>query len=121
MVVLIEMKKTKRRFPNGRKNSPRDNTKLKIAKYLHSKEIDSLATPYEILHHAGICMHDYPYLKKLLKEMSDSEWIKVVSSGSKGKEKMNFLLQERGRDAVITVRKLSDKHPLKDLDTFYDI
>ncbi len=88
-MVLIEMKKTKKRFPNGRKNSPRDNTKLKIAKYLHSKEVDSLATPYEILHHAGICMYDYPYIKKLLREMSDSDWIRAVSSGAKGKEKMN--------------------------------
>jgi len=120
MVVLIEMKKTKN-LPNGRKNSPRDNTKLKIVKYLYSKEVDTIATVYELLHHAEICMHDYPYLKKMLKEMTDSKWIKIVSSGPKGNEKTNYLLQERGREAVETVKKFSDRHPLKDLDTFYDI
>ena len=67
------------RHPNGRKNLPRDNAKLTIIKYLLSKDTDTTASLYEILHHAGISMYDYPYLKKILKEMVDSGWIRIKS------------------------------------------
>ena len=55
---------------SGRKYLPRDNTKLLIIKYLLSKDTDTTASLYEILHHSGIAMYDYPYLKKILQEMA---------------------------------------------------
>jgi len=109
------------RHENGRKNLPRDNTKLKIAKYLYSKGIDETASLYELLHHAGISMYDYPYLKKILQEMIGDGWITVMISGIKGKEKSNYLLIERGRKAVITIKNFDNDNPLLDLDSFYDI
>ena len=109
------------RKENGRKNLPRDNTKLIIIKYLLSKDTDTTASLYEILHHAGISMYDYPYLKKILKEMVDSGWIRIITSGSKGKEKSNYLLTERGGDLFCVVKNFEKGHPILDLDTFYGI
>jgi len=109
------------RKENGRKNLPRDNTKLIILKYLLSKDTDTTSSLYEILHHAGISMYDYPYLKKILKEMVDSGWIRIITSGSKGKEKSNYLLTERGRQILVVVKNLEKDHPILDLDTFYGI
>src|SRR3990172_13430060 len=109
------------RHPNGRKNLPRDNAKLTIIKYLLSKGKDTTASLYEILHHAGVSSYDYPYLKKILKEMVDSGWIRIITSGSKGKEKSNYLLTERGRQILVVVKNLEKDHPILDLDTFYGI
>src|SRR3972149_5354907 len=109
------------RNENGRKNLPRDNTKLIIIKYLLSKDTDTTASLYEILHHAGISSYDYPYLKKILQEMLDSGWIRTVISGSKGKEKSNYLLTERGRQILVVIKNLEKDHPILDLDTFYGI
>ena len=115
------LKSSQPRYLNGRKNLPRDNTKLIIIKYLLSKETDTTASLYEILHHAGISMYDYPYLKKILKEMADSGWIRIIISGSKGKEKSNYLLTQRGRDLFCVVKNFETGHPILDLDTFYGI
>jgi len=115
------LKSAQPRHLNGRKNLPRDNTKLIIIKYLLSKDTDTTASLYEILHHAGISMYDYPYLKKILKEMVDSGWIRIIISGSKGKEKSNYLLTERGRQILVLVKNLEKDHPILDLDTFYGI
>jgi len=42
-MAQIEMRDTKKKkLPTGRKNFPRDSTKLKIEKYLNSKEKESL-------------------------------------------------------------------------------
>jgi len=98
----------------------RDHTKLLIIKYLFSKEIDIATTLYELLHHAGISSYDYPYLKKILQEMTDSGWIKIITSGSKG-EKTNYLLTERGRNLFITLKGFERNHPILDLDIFYGI
>jgi len=109
------------RNANGRKNLPRDNTKLKIAKYLYSKGIGEAASLYELLHHSGISMYDYPYLKKILQEMIGYGWITVMISGIKGREKLNYFLIERGRKAVLTIKNLDNDNPLLDLDSFYDV
>ena len=109
------------RKENGRKNLPRDNTKLIILKYLLSKDTDTTSSLYEILHHAGISSYDYPYLKKILLEMADSGWVRIIISGSKGKEKSNYLLTERGRQILVVVKNLEKDHPILDLDTFYGI
>ena len=119
------MRKTPKRFnirdDNGRKYLPRDNTKLKIIKYLLSKDKDATASLYEILHHSGISMYDYTYLKKIFHEMVDSGWIRIIKSGSKEKEKANYLLTERGRELFIAVKSFEKNHPILDLDTFYGI
>ena len=115
------LKSDQPRHPNGRKNLPRDNAKLIIIKYLFSKDKDTTASLYEILHHAGISSYDYPYLKKMLLEMADSGWITIITSGSKGKEKSNYLLTERGRQILTVVKNLEKNHPILDLDTFYGI
>ncbi len=99
----------------------RDHTKLLIIKYLFSKEIEIATTLYELLHHAGISSYDYPYLKKMLQEMTNSGWIKIITSGSKGKEKSNYLLTERGRVLFNAVKSFEKNHPILDLDTFYGI
>ena len=109
------------RHPTGRKNLPRDNAKLTIIKYLLSKGKDTAASLYEILHHAGISSYDYPYLKKILLEMADSGWIRIITSGSKGKEKSNYFLTQRGRDLFCVVKSFEKGHPILDLDTFYGI
>ena len=109
------------RKENGRKNLPRDNTKLIILKYLLSKDTDTTSSLYEILHHAGIASYDYPYLKKILQEMAISGWIKIMISGSKGKEKSNYVLTERGRDLLVAVKNFEKGHPILDLDSFYNI
>jgi len=115
------LKSAQPRHLNGRKNLPRDNTKLIIIKYLLSKDTDTTASLYEILHHAGISSYDYPYLKKILLEMADSGWIRIIISGSKGKEKSNYLLTQRGRDLFCVVKSFEKGHPILDLDTFYGI
>jgi len=109
------MKKTPKQYRN------KDHTKLLIIKYLFSKETGALSTLYELLHHARISSYDYPYLKKILKEMADSGWIRIITSGSKGKEKSNYLLTERGRMLFIAVKGFEKNHPILDLDTFYGI
>ena len=109
------------RKENGRKNLPRDNTKLIIIKYLLSKDKDTTASLYEFLHHAGISSYDYPYLKKILNEMADSGWVRIIISGFKGKEKSNYLLTERGRQILVVIKNLEKDHPILDLDTFYGI
>ena len=124
MVVNIEMEKkmkNKKSLPNGRKNCPRDNTKLRIVKYLFSKGPVSTASVYEILNHAEIGADDYPYIKKVLNEMINTKWLKVIYSGARGSVKSNYSLCPRGRDAINAVRKLPENNPLKDLDTFYGI
>ena len=115
------LKSAQPRHLNGRKNLPRDNTKLIIIKYLLSKDTDTTASLYEILHHAGISMYDYPYLNKILLEMADSGWIRIITSGSKGKEKSNYFLTQRGRDLFCVVKSFEKGHPILDLDTFYGI
>jgi len=119
------MRKTPKRVnvrdDSGRKYLPRDNTKLMIIKYLLSKETDVTASLYEILHHSGISNYDYTYLKKIFHEMVDSGWIKIIKSGSKGKEKANYLLTERGRELFIAVKSFEKNHPIFDLDTFSGI
>ncbi len=109
------MKKTPKQYQN------RDHTKLLIIKYLFSKEIGAITSLYELLHHAGISSYDYPYLKKILQEMTDSGWIRTVKSGPKGKEKSNYLLTERGRKLFNAVKCFEKNHPILDLDTFYGI
>jgi len=109
------MKKTPKQYQN------RDHTKLLIIKYLFSKEIGAITTLYELLHHAGISNYDYPYLKKILQEMTDSGWIRTVKSGSIGREKSSYLLSERGRRLIIAVKGFEKNHPILDLDTFYGI
>jgi len=104
----------------GRKNLPRDHTKLLIIKYLISKESNTTASLYEVLHHSGIPMYDYPYLKKIFHEMVDSGWIRIIKSGSKG-EKTNYLLTERGRELINAVKSFEKNHPILDLDSFYGI
>ena len=109
------------RDDSGRKYLPRDNTKLLIIKYLLSKETNVTASLYEILHHSGISNYDYTYLKKIFHEMVDSGWIKIIKSGSKGKEKANYLLTQRGREIINAVKSFEKNHPIFDLDTFYGI
>jgi len=109
------MKKTPKQYRN------KDHTKLLIIKYLFSKETGALTTLYELLHHAGISSYDYPYLKKILIEMADSGWIRIITSGSKGREKSNYLLTEIGRRLFIAVKGFEKNHPILDLDTFYGI
>ena len=66
-------------------------------------------------------MYDYPYLKKILKEMDDSGWIRIIKSGSIGKEKANYLLTQRGRELFIAVKSFEKNHPILDLDCFSGI
>ena len=105
----------------GRKNLPRDHTKLLIIKYLISKDTGVTTTLYELLHHAGISMYDYPYLKKILQEMIDNGWIRTTTSGAKGKEKSNYLMTARGRQVLMTIKSFERDHPILDLDIFRDI
>ncbi len=109
------MKKTPKQYQN------RDHTKLLIIKYLFSKEAGTVTTLYELLHHAGISSYDYPYLKKILQEMTDTGWIRIIKSGSIGREKSNYLLSERGRKLFIAIKDFEKNHPILDLDTFYGI
>jgi len=109
------MRKIQKQYRN------KDHTKLLIIKYLFSKEFGALTTLYELLHHAGISSYDYQYLKKILEKMADSGWIGIIRSGSKGKEKSNYLLTDRGRRLYISVKGFEKNHPLLDLDTFYGI
>ena len=51
---------------HGRKNRPRDSTKIKIAFYLYEKGKDSSASRYELIHHAGISSQDYPNMNTIL-------------------------------------------------------
>ena len=106
---------------HGRQNLPRDNAKLIIIKYLLSKDKDSAASMYELLHHAGIASYDYTFLKQLLIQMHSSGWIKVITLGSKGKEKSNYLLSERGRQLILAVKSFEKNHPILDLDVFSGI
>jgi len=109
------MKKTPKQYQN------RDHTKLLIIKYLFSKEAGTVTTLYELLHHAGISSYDYPYLKKILEKMADSGWIRTITSGSKGKEKLNYLLTSRGRKLFMAVKDFEKNHPILDLDSFHGI
>lgn len=109
------MKKTPKQYQN------RDHTKLLIIKYQFSKDIGTVTTLYELLHHAGISSYDYPYLKNILKKMVDSGWIITITSGSKGKEKSNYLLTERGRKLFLVVKGFEIDHPILDLDTFHGV
>ena len=115
------MEKPPKRFyfkdDNGRKYLPRDHTKLLIIKYLITKESDTTASLYEILHHSGIANYDYTYLKKIFHEMVYSGWIRIIKSGSKG-EKTNYLLTERGRELINAVKAFKKNHPIFDLDSF---
>jgi len=104
------IKQTKRRN--------RDHTKIMIIKYLFSKNKDEMASLYEILHHGGISMLDYPYLKKILQEMIDSGWIRTITSGPNRREKQHYALTERGRQFFISIKGFEKSHPLWDLDTF---
>jgi len=114
-------KRSNIRNDNVRKNLPRDNTKLMVIKYLLSKHKDTSASLYEILHHSGIPTHDYTSLKRTFLEMVDSKWIRIILSGSKGKEKSNYLLTERGRQLFNTVKSFEKNHPILDLDAFRGI
>ncbi len=109
------MKKTPKQYQN------REHTKLLIIKYLFSKDAGTITTLYELLHHAGISSYDYPYLKKILQEMGDSGWIRIIKSGSVGSEKPKYLLTERGRKLFMTVKDFEKNHPILDLDTFFGI
>ena len=108
-----------RKNPKQYKN--RENTKLLIIKYLISKDAGTITTLYELLHHASISSYDYPYLKRILKEMADTGWIKIISSGTKGNEKPKYLLSERGRKLFNTVKGFEKNHPILDLDIFHGI
>ena len=108
------MKKTQKQYQN------RNHTKLLIIKYLFSKETGTVTTLYELLHHAGISSYDYPYLKRVLKEMADSGWIRIIRSGSKG-EKSNYSLSERGKKLIMTVKGFEKNHPILDFDIFFGI
>ena len=108
------MRKTPKHYRN------KDHTKLLIIKYLFSKEKEVATTLYELLHHAGISSYDYNYLKRILQQMNQSGWIKIITSGSKG-EKTNYLLTETGRNLFITLKSFDKNHPILDLDTFYGI
>lgn len=103
---------------HGRKNRPRDNTKIKIVFYLYDKGKDTTASRYELIHHSGISTQDYPNMDLILAQMSETKWIKAITSGAKGKEKSNFMLEKRGREVIEHLRSLPDTHPLKDLDAF---
>jgi len=109
------MKKTPKQYRN------KDHTKLLIIKYQFSKDAGTVTTLYELLHHAGISSYDYPYLKKILQEMADSGWIRIIKSGSLGSEKLNYLLTTRGRKLFMAVKDFEKNHPLLDLDIFHGI
>jgi len=102
-----------------RKNKPRDWSKIKVTLYLFSKAKSAVTTPYEIIHHAGIAMLDYVFIKILLQEMVDCKWIKIIPTGYK--EKANYQLDDRGRKASEIILNWPKDYPLRDLDTFSDI
>jgi len=104
---------------NPRKNKSRDWSKIKIILYLFSKTKSAVATPYEIIHHAGIAMLDYVFLKILLQEMVDCKWLKIIPTGYTGKA--NYQLDERGRKTSEIILKWPRDYPLRDLDTFSDV
>ncbi len=103
---------------HGRKNRPRDSTKIKIAFYLYEKGKDSSASRYELIHHAGISSQDYPNMNTILDQMSGTKWIKAITSGAKGQEKSNYMLEKRGKEIVEFIKSLPVTHPIKDLDAF---
>ncbi len=109
------MRKTPKQYQN------RDHTKLLIIKYLFSKDEGSITTLYELLHHAVISSYDYPYLKKILQEMANTGWIRIIKSGYVVREKSNYLLSESGRRLYVAVKGFEKNHPILDLDTFYGI
>ena len=103
---------------HGRKNRPRDSTKIKITFYLYKKGKDSTASAYELINNSGISSQDYPNMKLILDQMCETKWIKAITSGAEGKVKSNYMLEKRGREIVDHLRLLNEKHPLKDLDAF---
>ena len=103
---------------HGRKNRPRDSTKIKITFYLYRKGKDSTASAYELIHNAGISSQDYPNMKLILDQMCETKWIKAIKSGAEGKVKSNYMLEKRGREVIDHLNKIGDTHPLKDLDAF---
>ncbi|KEQ56547.1 hypothetical protein SCCGRSA3_02036 [Marine Group I thaumarchaeote SCGC RSA3] len=101
----------------SRRYSSRDKIKLQIISYMFEKECNSLSSKYELLHHSGIGMYDYPYLDRILSEMEDTLWIKVSYSGVKSKKK-HYSLDLRGQELMQFLQKLDDNSPLFDLDLF---
>jgi len=53
--------------------------------------------------------------------MIDSGWIRLTTSGVKGKEKSNYLMTARGRQVLMTINNFEKDHPILDLDIFRDI
>lgn len=76
-----------------------------------------MSSKYELLHHSGIGMYDYPYLDKILSEMEQTLWIKVSYSGTKSM-KRHYSLDLRGRELMLFLKKLDESNPLFDLDLF---
>jgi DNA-binding PadR family transcriptional regulator len=104
----------------SRRYHSRDRIKICIIKYLFEKDNNSMSSKYELLHHSGIGMYDYPYLEKILNEMLDVMWIKVSFSGNSSKKKY-YSLDDRGQEMMQFLYKLESNNPLYDLDLFVDI
>jgi len=110
------MKKTLKQYRN------KDHTKLLIIKYLFSKEAGTVTSLYEILHHAdNISSYDYRYMKQLMLEIADSGWIRIIKSGHKQREKLNYSLTSTGRRLYIAVKGIEKNHPILNLDVFKGI
>ncbi|RZD42234.1 MAG: hypothetical protein CXT78_09765 [Thaumarchaeota archaeon] len=104
----------------NRRYHSRDRIKICIVKYLFEKDHNSMSSKYELLHHSGIGMYDYPYLEKILQEMTHMRWIRVSYSGMSS-EKKYYSLDSRGQKLMHIIHKNDEDNPLFDLDLFIGI
>ena len=104
----------------NRRYHSRDRIKICIVKYLFEKDHNSMSSKYELLHHSGIGMYDYPYLEKTLNEMIHMRWIRVTYSGQSS-EKKYYSLDQRGQKLMHVIHKTTGDNPLFDLDLFVGI
>ena len=108
--------KSVRKIAPSRINLPRDNTKLKIANYLCTKELG--ARRYEIQHKAGIRKQEPGEFKKFLLEMIESGWIIEVKLDISGGIEV-YQITDDGKSAVEKAKELlRSNHPLTKLHAF---
>lgn len=104
----------------NRRYFSRDRIKICIVQYLFGKDHNSMSSKYELLHHSGIGMYDYPYLEKILNEMIRMQWIRISYSGNSS-EKKYYSLDNRGHKLMHIIHKTKKDNPLFDLDLFIGI
>lgn len=118
-VVIMDRHKPRISPIKKRTNLPRDNTKLKVIKYL--SETKDGATRYNIAQHAEIKKQEDYNFELILDELVEVEWISKVTLQVYGTTTI-YKIKDRGREALSTaIKLLSEQHPLSNLQAFKDL